>query len=76
MTYFGFLLRFLCIPIVVLSVVAFLDSRRGRRIPDRLRAFPFAAAVAVHVVIALLYTLSNLFIDITYTWLNPRIRLA
>ena len=56
MTYFGFLLRFLCIPIVVLSVVAFLDGRRGRRIPDRLRAFPFAAAVAVHVVIALLYT--------------------
>jgi len=41
---------------VVLSIVAFLDSRRGRRIPDRLRAFPVAAAVAVHVVIAVLYT--------------------
>jgi lycopene cyclase domain-containing protein len=55
-TYFGFLLRFLGVPIVALSVVAFLDWRRGRRIPDRLRAFPFAAAVALHVVIALLYT--------------------
>jgi lycopene beta-cyclase len=55
-TYFGFLLWFLCIPIVMLSIVAFLDGRRGRRIPDRLHAFSFAAAVALHVVIAVLYT--------------------
>ena len=56
MTYFGFLLRFLGIPIVVLSIVAFFDGRRGRRIPDRLRAFPFAAATALHVALAVLYT--------------------
>jgi len=55
-TYFGFLLRFLGAPIVVLSIVAFLDGRRGRRIPDRLSAFPFAAAIALHVAIAVLYT--------------------
>jgi lycopene cyclase domain-containing protein len=56
MTYFGFLSRFLCIPIVVLAIVAFLDSRRGRPIPARLRACSFVAAIALHVVVALLYT--------------------
>ena len=56
MTYLGFLFVFLGIPIAVLAIVAFLDSRRGRLIPARLRAFSFVAAIALHVVIALLYT--------------------
>jgi lycopene cyclase domain-containing protein len=55
-TYFGFLSYFLGVPIAVLSVVAFFDWRSGRRIPDQLHAFPFAAAIALHVVIAVLYT--------------------
>lgn len=56
MTYFGFLSIFLGIPIVALATMAFLDSRRGRSIPARLRAWPFAAAVALHVAVAVLYT--------------------
>jgi lycopene cyclase domain-containing protein len=56
MTYFGFLLVFLGIPIVVLASVAFLDRRRGRPIPARLRAWPLAAAMALHVAAAVLYT--------------------
>jgi lycopene cyclase domain-containing protein len=55
-TYFGFLSGFLGIPIVVLAIVAFLDSHHGRPIPARLRAWPFAAAIALHVVVAVLYT--------------------
>jgi lycopene cyclase domain-containing protein len=56
MTYFGFLLRFLAIPIVLLSVVAIVDSRRGRAIPQNFRGWPFWAAVALHVVVAVVYT--------------------
>jgi lycopene cyclase domain-containing protein len=51
MTYFAFLLRFLGIPIVILSIVAYLDHRQGRAIPGRLRHWPFAAAVGLLVVV-------------------------
>ena len=56
MTYFGFLLRFLVIPIVILAVVAYIDQRRGRQIPARLHYWPMWAAVALHVVVAVVYT--------------------
>jgi lycopene cyclase domain-containing protein len=56
MTYFGFLLRFLAIPIVLLGIIAFLDYRRGRRIPPNFRGWPFWAAVALHVIVAVVYT--------------------
>jgi lycopene cyclase domain-containing protein len=56
MSYFGFLLRFLGIPIALLSVVAYLDSRRGRALPQNFRGWPFWAAVVLHVVVAVVYT--------------------
>jgi lycopene beta-cyclase len=56
MSYFGFLVRFLGIPIIALAAVAYLDRRRGRAIPANLAHWPFAAAVALHVVVAVIYT--------------------
>jgi lycopene cyclase domain-containing protein len=56
MPYFGFLIRFLGIPIAVLAVVAYLDRRRRRAIPPNLACWPFAAAVALHIVVAVIYT--------------------
>jgi lycopene cyclase domain-containing protein len=56
MTYFAFLIRFLGIPIVILLVVAYLDGRRGRAVPSNLAHWPFAAAVGLLVLVALLYT--------------------
>ena len=56
MTYFGFLARFLVVPIVVLLLVALWDRRRGRQAPAELRAFPLWAAIAIHMLIALVYT--------------------
>lgn len=56
MTYFGFLLRFLGIPILVLGIVAYLDYRRGRHIPENFRGWPFWAAVLLHVAVAVVYT--------------------
>lgn len=56
MTYFGFLLRFLVVPIVVLLAVHVVLYRRGRRLPDSLRAVSPVVALLGHVVIALVYT--------------------
>jgi lycopene cyclase domain-containing protein len=56
MTYFGFLIRFLGTPIAILAVVAYLDGRRGRAIPSNLAHWPFAAAVGLNILVAVLYT--------------------
>ena len=56
MTYFGFLLRFLGIPIVLLGIVTWLDVRRGKSIPANLRAWPIWAGILLHVVVAVVYT--------------------
>ena len=56
MTYFGFLLRFLAVPIVLLGIVAYLDHRRGRDVPSNFRAWPLWAAIVLHVVVAVVYT--------------------
>lgn len=56
MTYFGFLLRFLGVPIVVLGIVTWLDYRRGKPIPANFRAWPVWAGILLHIVIAVVYT--------------------
>ncbi|MGB1254130.1 MAG: lycopene cyclase domain-containing protein [Candidatus Promineifilaceae bacterium] len=56
MTYFGFLLRFLMIPIVILSGIAWWDKRRGKLSAETLRSWPMISAIALHVVIAVVYT--------------------
>jgi lycopene beta-cyclase len=56
MTYFGFLILFLGLPIAVLALVAYLDRRRGRSIPSTLACWPFSAAVALHILVAVIYT--------------------
>lgn len=56
MTYFGFLLRFLGIPIVVLGIITWLDWRRGKPIPVNFRGWPAWAGILLHVVVAVVYT--------------------
>lgn len=56
MTYFGFLLRFLGVPIVLLGLLTWLDQRRGRQFPPNFRAWPFWAAIVLHIVLAVTYT--------------------
>lgn len=73
MTYFGFLLRFLIIPIILFAGVALWDRRRGRAMPAALGATPLWLAVALHVVIALVYTTpwDNYLVATSVWWYDP-----
>jgi lycopene cyclase domain-containing protein len=55
MTYFGFLLRFVILPILVMLIITWLDSRKNR--PAAGFDIPrFPLILAVHVLLALVYT--------------------
>lgn len=56
MTYFGFLLRFLVIPIVILLALNWVERRRGGTRPASLRSIPPALALGAMVLIAVVYT--------------------
>src|SRR5690606_13283664 len=56
MTYFGFLLRFLVIPILILLGVTWWNQRRGRERAASLRGTSVWLAIAIHVLIAVVYT--------------------
>lgn len=73
MTYFGFLVRFLVVPSIVLLLIALWDQRRGRHAPAELRAFPLWAAIAIHMFIALVYTTpwDNYLVATNVWWYDP-----
>ena len=56
MTYFGFLLRFLVIPIFILTGITLWNRRRGRKRAAVLSATSIGLGIGIHVLIALLYT--------------------
>ena len=56
MKYFGFLARFVIIPLVALGLLAWRDSKRGKKLPSSLNALPAEAALLGHVAVALAYT--------------------
>lgn len=73
MTYYGFILRFLAIPILVLAIITYIDYRRGKRLPRRLRYWPAWAAILLHMVVALLYTTvwDNYLVATRVWWYDP-----
>lgn len=56
MTYFGFLLRFLFIPILVFLAIALWDARKGRQINGFRNGRAVWTAIGIHVLIAVIYT--------------------
>jgi len=73
MTYFGFLLRFVVIPIVILLGVALWDRRQGRKRASSLRSWPVWSAIGLHIIIALLYTTpwDNYLVATGVWWYDP-----
>ena len=56
MTYFGFLLRFLFIPIVVFLAITLWDNKRGKQINGFRNGRAVWIAIGVHVFLAVVYT--------------------
>lgn len=56
MTYFGFLLGFLVVPIAGLALLTARDLRSGRRLPTFFLQRPAWVTVLLHVIVAVLYT--------------------
>ena len=73
MTYLGFLVIFLLIPIGLLIILILWDRNQGREIPAALYAWPPAAAIFLHVVIAVLYTTiwDNYLVATRVWWYEP-----
>ena len=73
MTYFGFLARFLGVPLVILAVLTYLDWRRGRQLPPRLHNYAPAWVIAAHVVVAVVYTTpwDNYLVATRVWWYDP-----
>ena len=73
MTYFGFLLRFLVIPILLLALLYWWDERRGKRLPASLQAYSPLKMLGILVVIALVYTTpwDNYLVATRVWWYNP-----
>jgi lycopene cyclase domain-containing protein len=73
MTYFGFLLRFLVVPLVLMAGLTWRDLRRGVNHPLALRNWPAWVVLLVHVVVALLYTTpwDNYLVATRVWWYDP-----
>jgi lycopene cyclase domain-containing protein len=56
MTYFGFLFRFLFIPILVFLAITLWDNRRGKQIQGFRNGRAVWTAIAVHIFLAVAYT--------------------
>jgi len=75
MTYFGYLLGFLGVPIALLSLVLRLYHHWGLSLPPWKRAWPPVTVIALHVMIALVYTTpwDNYLVATRVWWYNPQL---
>ena len=56
MTYFGFLLRFLLIPILIFLAITIWDNKRHKQIPGFRNGRAVWMGIAIHVLLAVVYT--------------------
>ncbi len=75
MTYFGFLLRFLFIPIGVLLIWTLVDMRRGKQVAVLWQGWTPWAALLLHVIIAVVYTTpwDNYLVATGVWWYDPQL---
>src|SRR6185503_18512888 len=56
MTYFGFLLRFLLIPILIFLFIIIWDNKRNKQIPGFRHGRAIWTGIAIHILLAVVYT--------------------
>lgn len=73
MTYWGFLGRFVGLPLCVLALLTVVDARRGRALPPAWRGLPAGPVLAVLIAIAVLYTTpwDNYLVATRVWWYDP-----
>jgi lycopene cyclase domain-containing protein len=75
MTYFGFLFRFLVIPITVLLVITWWDNKKGKLTRGFRNGHAVWTAIAVHVLLAVIYTTpwDNYLVATGVWYYNPKL---
>ncbi|MCA2001127.1 MAG: lycopene cyclase domain-containing protein [Chloroflexi bacterium] len=75
MTYFGFLLRFLVVPILVLLILHFADVKTHRESPRFKTGRLFWIAVGIHILLAVFYTTpwDNYLVATGVWYYNPQL---
>jgi lycopene beta-cyclase len=75
MTYVQFLIFFLCLPLLLLSLATWRDLRAGRQPAQRFRNMPGWLAIAIHMVLAVAYTTpwDNYLVASGVWYYNPRL---
>lgn len=75
MTYFGFLLQFVGIPILIFGFLNWLDGRRGKTIPQPLTSWPAGIVITALVFVALIYTTpwDNYLVATRVWWYDPEL---
>jgi lycopene cyclase domain-containing protein len=75
MTYFGFLIQFLVLPIILLAGLTIYDWRRGVALPPGFRGWSAWLVVFGHVLVALLYTTpwDNYLVASGVWWYDPNL---
>ena len=73
MTYSGFLVRFLLIPMIIMGLLLWRDHRRGIVTPAYLRNLPAWVAILAHILIAVIYTTpwDNYLVATSVWWYDP-----
>jgi lycopene cyclase domain-containing protein len=75
MTYFGFLARFVVIPLLLVGGLTLYDRWRGQMLPERFSGLPAWLVLAAHVLVALLYTTpwDNYLVATRVWWYDPQL---
>jgi lycopene cyclase domain-containing protein len=75
MTYFGFLLRFLFIPILIFLAITYWDNKQGKQINGFHNGHAVWMGILVHVLLSVLYTTpwDNYLVATNVWYYNPKL---
>ncbi len=75
MKYFGFLAKFVVIPLAILTFLNWRDSKRGRKLPEALQGMPIEKTLAGMSAVALTYTTpwDNYLVATRVWWYKPEL---
>jgi putative membrane protein len=75
MKYFGFLARFVVLPLAVLTFLAWRDKKRGKNLPDAFQGVSPTATTLGHVALAVAYTTpwDNYLVATKVWWYDPKL---